>query len=298
MHKALSLQKLQKIAVIGVGLLGGSLGMAVRAAGLKARRVGIGRRSTTLEKALAYDAVDEVTLDVGEGVRDADLVVVCTPIGVMESMFRQMADHLPDGCVVTDVGSTKAEVVRLAERVLPRRVRFVGSHPIAGSEKTSVEFARADLFQNAACIVTPSRRSDAAAVNLLVELWSMVGGRSHVLPPSKHDRILARVSHLPHAVAAALVLLGDMGKATRYAGTGFGDTTRIASGDPALWRDIFATNREAALKALDGLERELERFRRLVEKGDDAGVEAWLARAKGKRDAWVRQRYAQKEIEP
>ena len=272
--------------------------MAIRAIGLSARRIGVGRRSSTLDKALLYDAVDETTLDIAAGVRDADMVIVCTPIGVMEEMFAAMKDALPDGCLVTDVASTKAQVVRMAARILPRRVRFVGSHPIAGSEKTSVEFARADLFQNAVCIVTPDRRSDSGAVQKALGFWQALGGRPYTLSPARHDQVLARVSHLPHAVAAALVLLADAGKSTRYAGTGFGDTTRIASGDAALWRDIFATNRAAVLRAMDAMLDEFKRFRRLLESGDDAAVEAWLAKAKTKRDAWVQQRYAHKEIQP
>jgi len=278
--------------------MGGSFGLAVRAAGAEARRVGIGRRQSTLDMALSYDAVDEVTLDMAEGVRNADLVIVCTPIGVMESMFKAMAAHLPDGCVVTDVASTKAQVCRLAERILPRSVQFVGSHPIAGSEKTSVEYARADLFQNAVCIVSPTRRSNPAAVRNLIDLWRAVGGHPYTLAPRRHDQVLARVSHLPHAVAAALVLLADAGKGTRYAGTGFGDTTRIASGDPVLWRDIFASNRAAGLRAIDRFEHELKRFRRMMQRDDDEALLAWLSKAKAVRDAWVRQRYAQKEIEP
>jgi prephenate dehydrogenase len=297
-HKTLIKNELKKIAIVGVGLLGGSIGLAVRATGSPAQRVGIGRRRTTLEKALAYDAVDEVTLDMAEGVRDADLIIVCTPIGVMRSMFEQMADHLPSGCIVTDVGSTKVQVVRLAESILPKHGRFVGSHPIAGSEKTSVEFARADLFQKAVCIVTPTRRSDAAAVNGLRAFWEALGGHTYSLSPAAHDRVLARVSHLPHAVAAALVLLADAGKGIRYAGTGFGDTTRIASGDPAMWRDIFASNRDSVLRAIDALERELKRFRRIVQTNDGRALLAWLGKAKARRDAWIQQRYAQKEIEP
>ena len=298
MHKSLSKKSLNKIAIVGVGLLGGSIGLAMRAAGYTTKRVGIGRRKESLDKALEYDAVDEVTVDMASGVRDADLVVVCTPIGIMEGMFEQMAPHLPEGCIVTDVGSTKATIVRLADRLLPRTVHFIGSHPIAGSEKTGVEFARADLFQHAVCIVTPAKRCDPAVGNAMVEFWKSLGSHVHTLEPKKHDQVLAQVSHLPHAVAAALVLLAEQGKSTMYAGTGFGDTTRIASGDPALWRDIFGTNREAVLKALDALEHELHNFRKAVKDGDDSALVAWLSKAKAARDAWVRQRYAHKEVEP
>jgi prephenate dehydrogenase len=252
----------------------------------------------SLEKAVTFDAVDEITLDPAEGVRGADLVIVCTPISAMRSMFEAMAPHLPKGCLVTDVASTKAEVVRLAERVLPGHVRFVGSHPMAGSEKTSVEFARADLFQNAACIVTPTRKSDAAAVAALSEFWKRVGGHVQLLTPRAHDVAMARVSHLPHAVAAALVLLAGARRGTRYAGPGFGDATRIASGDPDLWRDVFASNRTAVLRALDALNGELKRFREILETRNDQALATWLGKAKAKRDAWIASRYAQKEVQP
>lgn len=296
MRNILSIQELNRIAIVGVGLLGGSLGMAVRAAGSRAKRIGIGRRQSSLDLAMSYDAVDEVTLDVASGVREADLVVVCTPIGVIEDVFRAMAPHLRPECLVTDVASTKAKVVRAAERILGRKARYVGSHPIAGSEKTSVEFARADLFQAAGCVITPTQRSHPGAVEDVVAFWRALGAHPHILTPAEHDRAMARVSHLPHAVAAALVLLA--GDAIRYAGPGFGDTTRIASGDPALWRDIFATNRPAALKALDELGRQLRRFRRVIEARDGAALEAWLAKAQAVRDEWVRRRYAEREIQP
>lgn len=298
MHNDPSLNKLRKVAIVGVGLIGGSIGLAMRAAGLKIKRVGIGRRRLTLDRALEYDAVDEATLDMAEGVRNVDLVVVCTPIGIMGRMFEEMAPHLAEGAIVTDAASTKAQVVTTATRLLPSRVRFVGSHPIAGSEKTGVEFARADLFQHAVCIVTPVAKSDPEAVQTVQAFWAALGGHVHALTPSRHDQVLARVSHLPHAVAAALVLLARTGGATDFAGTGFGDTTRIASGDPALWRDIFGSNREAVLAALERLEKELANFRRALKAGDDRALMDWLGRAKAVRDEWVSKRYAKKEVEP
>lgn len=294
----LQINKLHTICIVGVGLLGGSIGLAIRAAGSGARRIGVGRRQSSLDKALEYDAVDEVTLDMAVGVREAELVIVCTPIGTIAAMFEQMAGHLPKGCLVTDVGSTKAGIVQLAHRILPKHVRFVGSHPIAGSEKTSVEFARADLFQNAACLLTPTRRTDEGARQDVEAFWQALGAHTHVLTPRRHDHVMAQVSHLPHAMAAALVRLAGHGNAIQFAGQGFGDTTRIASGSPELWRDIFKSNREATLQSLERLTRELERFRQLVTRGDGDGLAAWLEQAKTQRDAWVRQRYAQKEVEP
>jgi len=297
-HNYLSKKPLRSVAIVGVGLLGGSIGLAIRAAGFATTRIGIGRRKEPLDKALEYDAVDEVTMDMSVGIRQADLVVVCTPIGIMPAMFEQMAPHLADDCIVTDVGSTKSAVVRMARKHLGRNARFIGSHPIAGSEKTGVEFARADLFQRTVCIVTPTTKSEPAAVQTVMEFWKALGSHVHKLSPTRHDQVLARVSHLPHAVAAALVLMAERSRSTSFAGSGFGDTTRIASGDPTLWRDIFGTNREAVLKALDVLERELHQFRRAVLNKDDEALVAWLAKAKTARDAWVKQRYAHKEVEP
>jgi prephenate dehydrogenase len=296
--KVLYTQELKTIAIVGVGLIGGSIGLGLRAIGCAARRIGIGRRRESLDKALAYDAVDAVTLDPREGVHEADLVIVCTPIGAISEKFQQIAEHLPDGCLVTDVASTKVEVVALARKHLPSHVRFVGSHPIAGSEKTSVEYARADLFENAVCIVTPTPSSNPEAVESLTAFWRELGGHSRVLSPARHDHVMARISHLPHAVAGALVRLAEKGKSTDYAGTGFGDTTRVASGDPTLWRDIFASNRSAVLKAITMLRRELEAFEDALQNQDDKALVAWLEKAKNSRDAWLRKRYTQKEMGP
>ena len=203
----MNLGELERIAVVGVGLLGGSIGQALRAAGFAGTRVGIGRRESSLKAALACEAVDEITLDAAQGVRGAQLVVVCTPIAQIEGLLRQMAPALKPGVYVTDVASTKAKVARMAERLLPPKVRFVGSHPIAGSEKTGVEFARADLFQHALCIITPTARTAPATVRWMEQFWRAIGATTAIMGPRRHDVLLARVSHLPHAVATALVNL-------------------------------------------------------------------------------------------
>ncbi|HOW72419.1 MAG TPA: prephenate dehydrogenase [Phycisphaerae bacterium] len=294
MHKIRSINTLDRIAILGVGLLGGSIGLALQAHGFTGTRVGIGRRQSSLKKALEYDAVDEVTCDVAAGVAGAQLVILCTPIGRFEGLLRELASALSAGACVTDVGSTKGEVVRLAERLLPRRVGFVGSHPMAGSEKTGVEYARADLFDEALCLVTPTRRTPSASVRFMLGFWQRIGARTMVVSPARHDMLLARVSHLPHAVAAALVRLAMAQGAIDVAGPGFADTTRIAGGDPAMWTDIFRSNRRSVLKAVDLLVGELRRFRSLLDKDDPKAIDRWLARSQHARQAWIGRRYNKK----
>jgi prephenate dehydrogenase len=284
---------LERIAVVGVGLLGGSIGLALRAAGYTGRRVGIGRRMESLQKALNYDAVDEVTCDVPAGVAEAQMVILGTPVGMFESLLGRMAPALRPGTLVTDVASTKMEVARLAAKLLPQSVRFVGSHPMAGSEKSSVEYARADLFDDALCLITPNRNTPAATVEQVSAFWQALGGRTVTLSPARHDKLLARISHLPHAVAAALVQISLRDRAIELAGPGFGDATRIASGEPAMWTDIFRTNAGSMVQAIDLLIAELQRFRERLVKDDAQGIEKWLASSKLTRDQWVALRYEQ-----
>lgn len=293
-HKAIDINDLDRITVIGVGLLGGSAGLALRASRPEIVRVGLGRRRSALQRALRHDAVDEITLSYTRGLRGTRAVILATPISHFASILEQIAPHLEPGTVVTDVGSTKAEVVRLAERTLPKHAHFVGSHPVAGSEKTGVEYARADLFDGAACFVTPTRRSQPDAVELVTELWTSFGSRVMRLSPARHDQVLARVSHLPHAVASVLIAMNhDLLDA---AGTGLMDTTRIASGDPQLWRDIFASNRTETIRAIDQFEKRIRQFRHILAREDDAGVEKLLAASKRGRDAWIAGKLARKEM--
>ena len=280
--------------MIGVGLLGGSVGLACRAAKPEVVRIGLGRRRSSLQRALRYDAVDEVTMSYARGLRGTQLVVLATPIARFESILEQLAPHVEPGTVITDVGSTKAEVVKLAERTLPKHCSFVGSHPVAGSEKTGVEFARADLFDGSACFITPTRQSRRDAVDLVRNLWTTFGARVTLLSPQRHDQVLACVSHLPHAVAAVLIAMNaDL---LDSAGTGLMDTTRIASGDAGLWHDIFASNRRATLRAIDRFEKRLAHFRRLLAREDYTGIEKLLGASKKNRDAWIARMLDRKEL--
>lgn len=298
MPKPLFIKRLDRIAIAGVGLLGGSVGLALRAAGYQGSLVGIGRRASSLQRALAAGAVDITTMDPAEGVDGAGAVIICTPLKHYERLLRQMAPALGKGAIVTDVGSAKVEAVRLGERILPDRVRFVGSHPMAGSEQTGVEYARADLFQRALCLVTPTPRTPPPAVTWARQFWTLLGGRPLVLDPARHDELLADASHLPHAVATAVVNVAARSGGIRLAGPGFADATRIASGDAEMWADILLTNRRSMLRSLDTLVKELSLLRRHLDKGDTAKLQDWLAAAKLARDAWISERYRKKVLPP
>ncbi len=280
----ISIMELRRLSILGVGLLGGSLGLAVRRIASEVRIVGYGHRAGSLERAIVLGAIDETTTDARLAVAGADLVVLCTPVGTFDSLLGQIAGALKTGAIVTDVGSTKRAVVELAETRLPAGVHFVGSHPMAGSEKRGVEFSRADLFENATCLLTPTARTNAGALQEIEKFWQRLGMRTLSLSPERHDRQLAAISHLPHALAAALVRMQDE-SSFELAGKGFWDTTRIASGDAGLWRDIFMDNRENVLEGIDSLKAELEGLAGCLKRADAAGVQAWLEQAARQRDS-------------
>ena len=281
-------RKLKHVTVIGVGLLGGSAALAAKAHDPDIRVAGVGRRRSSLDQALAVGAIDTAHLDAAEAMRQArtDLVILATPVGAFGQHLQAIRPVLADGVMVTDVGSTKAGVVRLAERILGRGAPFVGSHPMAGSEQKGVLASRADLFTGATCILTPTASTPPGAVGRVEEFWRSLGMRTVRMSPSAHDRAVARVSHLPHLLAGLMMLLpgkGDLG----ISASGFRDATRLAGGDPEMWRDILMTNRRAVLAAIDRLDEQLCDLRDLVELGDAKRIEAFLARAKKRRDETV-----------
>ena len=267
---------------MGVGLLGGSIGLAVKSRMPACGIIGYGHRRATLERAIDIGAIDEARDTPAAAVADADLVVLCTPVGMLAEMLQQIGPALQGGAIVTDVGSTKRSVVKAAE-LLPVGVHFVGSHPMAGSEKRGVEYARTDLFENATCIVTPTPRTDAGALRRVVEFWQALGMTTTTLSPEDHDRHLAEISHLPHALAAALVEM-QTDTALPLAGKGFLDATRIAGGDGALWRDILLDNADHVRAALGRLREELDRVDGLIDPSKAAELEAWLNHASARRE--------------
>jgi len=285
---------LSRLSIIGVGLLGGSIGLAAGARLSSCRIIGYGHRRETLDRALEIGAIHEAANNLGEAVKDADLVILCTPVLLFEETLQAIAGFLKPGAVVTDVGSTKRSVVEAAARLLPRHARFVGSHPMAGSEKRGVEFARTDLFESALCLLTPTPQTDSAAVELVENFWRALGMRIAEMSPDEHDAVLAEVSHLPHAVAAALVHMPEA-ESLRLCGNGFLDATRIASGDGGLWRDIFLDNADHVKAALAKLRQSLAEFEALLTPGKSEVLRAWLDSAAVKRETLVNERLRNQE---
>lgn len=272
------------LAILGVGLIGGSLGLAAKRRGLARRVLGIGRHQSSLDEALAVGAIDAAFLDAAEAVRQANLVIFCTPVDRIAEQVLALAKAYRPGTLITDAGSTKAAIVQAIDGQLPAGVAFVGSHPLAGSEKKGARFADARLFENRQCVVTPTAQTNPAALERVTAFWQALGSRVKVMPPDEHDRALALTSHLPHLLASALagLLPPELRELTA---TGFRDTTRVAAGDPALWTAIFAQNRAAVSDVLDLLQDRLRQFRAALSESDWPRVDELLAQAKRNRDA-------------
>jgi len=282
----------KKVTLVGVGLLGGSLGLALKKRKLAGEVVGFVRRAASVEECERLGAVDSATRELSTAVNGSDLVVLCTPLAQMRGLAKQLAPSLKRGAIVTDVGSVKGRVVRELEGIIAKSGgHFVGSHPMAGAEKTGVGAARSDLFEHAICVVTPTRRSNKAAVGKVERLWKSVGARVLRLTPEAHDELVSQSSHLPHLVAATLantvLAPGRPRQQKALCANGFRDTTRIASGSPEMWRDIVLANRKNLSAALGGLVKELQQLRRIVQRGDEAAISDFLAQAKARRDQWV-----------
>jgi prephenate dehydrogenase len=274
---------LRHVTIIGAGLLGGSMGLAIKRLCRGVHVAGVGRRRKSLAAALKVGAIDSAHLEASTPAGRSDLVILATPVGAFGKYLKAIAPHLKRGVLVTDVGSTKATVVRTAEAILGRGGPFVGSHPMAGSERKGPTFARADLFAGATCIVTPTPSTPAALVRRTERLWRALGAKTVRMTPAAHDRAVATVSHLPHAVAALLAMLPPRA-ALAIAGKGLADMTRLAGGDPEVWRDIFVTNRPAMLEAIDEFDERLMALRDLMELGDAEGLFRLLAAARTRRE--------------
>ncbi len=273
------------LTIVGVGLIGGSIGLAAKRRGVARRVRGLGRQQASLDRALEFGAIDEAHLDSAAAVTNADVVVVCTPVDQIAEQILRLAPFCKPDALLTDAGSTKATIVERVESALAGDGPFfVGSHPLAGSEKRGPEFADADLFQDRCTVVTPTPHSHSSALGKTIAFWHGLGSRIRVMTPADHDHALAITSHLPHLLAAALAgtLPSELHDLTA---TGMRDTTRIAAGDPKLWTAIFQHNRTPLLDALDGLDRRLAEFRAALEKQDGAAIEELLRQAKEVRDA-------------
>ncbi|MDD5556758.1 MAG: prephenate dehydrogenase [bacterium] len=273
-----------KITIVGLGLIGGSVGLAARRRRLAARVVGLVRRRESVREAARLGVADEATLDPAAALRGADVVILAVPVGSIAGVAALVRPHLAPRCLVTDAASVKRPVVARLERAFPGGAHFVGAHPIAGSERSGMAAARPDLFEGSVCIITPTPRTDRGALRSAQAFWEGLGARVVRMSPVRHDRIMAAVSHLPHLVAAALVnsVAGGLGcgsPALGFAGTGFRDTTRIAAGPPAMWSEILIANRGHILRAARSFRRELDRVVSMLEEADGAGLDRRLGRA-------------------
>jgi prephenate dehydrogenase len=283
-------RRLKRVAVIGVGLIGGSFALALRRAGGVASVVGVDRDGQALERAVALGVIDQAAESVSEAAQGADLVVVAVPVRAVGPVLHDVGLALDPGAVITDVGSTKGEVTRLAREELRGLFpRFVPGHPIAGRESSGVDSATADLFRGARVVLTPVDETAPDAVDLVRACWEGAGGRIALLSAEDHDRIFAAVSHLPHLLSFALVSeftgRANAAELFAFAAGGFRDFTRIAASSPEMWRDIALQNRAALLAELDSYAARLAVFRELVDKGDGPGLQRLMAEARASRQA-------------
>jgi prephenate dehydrogenase len=273
---------MKSLAILGPGLLGGSIALAARRLGW--RTALWARRAEAVAEIEAMGIADDASTKVRDIVKGADLVILCTPVGVMPGLAREIVEAISPETVVTDVGSVKASVVAELETIFRAHGRFVGSHPMAGSEQTGIRAAREDLFEGAACIVTPNADSNAAAVAQVRAFWEALGCRILEATPEGHDEIVALVSHLPHLLAATLVqtVLTENAGAFDFGGPGFRDTTRVAAGPPAMWAEILGTNRVAVRKSAEALIEKLREILTLLDR--EAPMTEFLTQAKAQRD--------------
>lgn len=288
---SLQIKDIARITIWGVGLIGGSLGLALKKNGFAGERVGLGRNIGRLKIAQGLDAVDTITIHVPEGVKNSDLIVLCPPVNYVSLFVRDILEFVKSDdkhTVLTDVGSTKAMTVTSVDRMLDetcsRNVSFVGGHPMAGSHKTGVGAAHADLFVNSKCLLTPTEYTAEQALVLVKDLWHFVGAETVLLSPESHDQLIGAASHFPHLIASILAnsianAKTDERNALDFTATGFRDTTRIAAGAPELWTSIFTQNTEVVLQLIDDFVDNINKFRTLLETENHSEIERVLTEA-------------------
>ncbi|UJP05831.1 MAG: prephenate dehydrogenase/arogenate dehydrogenase family protein [Nitrosomonas sp.] len=285
---------IDKLVIVGVGLIGGSFALALRSAGLVKRITGVGRSLQNLQQAAALGVIDEIAGDMAQALQHADLVFLAMPVGQTAATMEQIAPYLHANTIVTDAGSTKQNVIAAARRYLPLQSRrnFVPGHPIAGAEQSGVTAAQTDLYHGKHVILTPLPETDAHAVECIHQLWQACGSLVSSMPADEHDRILAATSHLPHILAFALMnhlnhSTDHPGNLLRFAGSGFRDFTRIASSSPEMWRDICLANREQLIRQLTAYQSELQQLQSMLSNYDSAALEEAFALARTMREGWL-----------
>lgn len=283
---------IDKLAIIGVGLIGSSLSLALRQSESVGTVIGYGRNRENLRKGVELGVLDTIADSIEQAVTDADVVVVAVPLGAMQAVFAEMKSALSPNCVVTDVGSSKGSVVKAARAELGELIkRFVPGHPIAGNERSGVEAGFATLYQNRRVILTPLEETDVDATALITAMWQDCGAQVETLDVAHHDKVLAATSHLPHMLAYTLVHhlsnLNDHEEIFRYAAGGFRDFTRIASSDPVMWRDVCLANGDALLDLIEQYQQELDQVAAAIRARDADELLKLFGRAKSERDSLI-----------
>ena len=272
----------KNIAIVGVGLIGGSIGMAARKNRLAHRVIGAGRRQSSIDKALRKGAIDKGTLKLKDAVSDAELIIIATPVDKVIDKIKEVSLHAKRGAIIIDVNSTKGPVLKEADKIMDKGLFFVGTHPIAGSEQSGVLSGNPELFKDTICIITPTDKTDKYALKKVDSFWKSLGAITKTMSAKEHDRIVANISHLPHLVAYALcdtVPQSDL----IFSGTGLRDTTRIAKSSPDMWQDIFMQNHTALLKAIEAFEKKIKALKIDIKKGSRDFLLKKLSRAERRR---------------
>jgi prephenate dehydrogenase len=273
----------RRVAIVGVGFMGSSLGLAIKKKGLAREVVGIGRQETSLREAKDLGAIDEGTIDFNKGIVGADLIVLAAPVNTILDLIETLGKEHRRGCIITDLGSTKTAIVERAEKVLHHSLLFVGSHPLVGSEKKGPANANAQLYEGASCVMTPTDKTNRLAKEKIKQFWTQLGSTVKLMTPQEHDQVLAYISHVPHLAAFALMkAMPDtyLEQATQ----GLKDTTRIAASDPQVWRDIALSNHKPILKALDEAVKVLAAMRKAIVARDPDTLTDIFKQAKEKRE--------------
>jgi prephenate dehydrogenase len=289
---------LKKIVIFGVGLIGGSVALALKKAGSAAHIVGVGRTAKSLQTALDLGVIDSAETNIGDALNAVDLVLIAAPVAQTKAILQSIQPHLNANTVITDAGSTKGDVLVVAREVLGAQFsQFVGGHPIAGAEKSGVAAAKSDLFLSKNVVLTPDLETNRDAVASVADLWQKCGANVSEMPAETHDNIFAAVSHLPHLLAFALVddiaSRPNAAQLFSFAASGFRDFTRIAGSHPEMWRDISLANKSALLSEISAFENELNQLKQLLANEDAEGLQALFERASHARNQWAKEREKQ-----
>lgn len=282
---------MNKICIIGVGLIGGSFATGLKQANQVNTIVGFGRNESSLIKAQNLGVIDEYSLDIAQALTDVDMVLIATPVNSFESVLNLIKPYVTEQMIISDVGSTKGSVVNIAKQVFSTMPKnFIPAHPIAGKEQSGVEAADATLFNNKRVIITPEESANTASVVIVSDLWESVGAEVEIMNTNKHDDLLAMTSHLPHMLAFSLMdyLVSSNPQACHYAAGGFKDFSRIASSDAVMWRDICINNPEQIVKHIEGYQARLENLSNLIKNNQSEALEQLFFKAKSARDDWLK----------